>query len=843
MWASGRRAGDWRAWRPRHLLRCVLICSTALAAPAAWADDPTNLIYNNYGSVGLIDMPSARMAPDGTLSAGADFTKNTERYSLGFQFLPWLETDFRYTGLTHFDPSYPVYWDRSFAVKARLWQEGDVLPTVAVGVDDLVGTGIYSGEYLVASKQFGAVDATLGMGWGRLASTNLFKNPLAQIDGSFATRSNGFETAGGAHFNIFFHGPNTGLFGGLTWSTPIDGLSLIAEYSSDEYRIERQRQTFTPSNQVNIGASYQVSDTLNVGVDYLYGQSFGVHFALLMDPVHDPFPRRLGPEPPPVHIRTHEEQQAAIQTLLAARTGRQSPERRLFVANNALVDALWQGNSSFDNVALNGSLLSLSIAHGDPSAVCRDAAVIAGQHSLTIRRVRVSEGPRHATCAVSAEPALIFANSETDIAPGATALASLATGSPVLTIDAADPQAANRAAAAKIRNDAGRQQIIIQTIAFGDGVATVYYSNIRYFSETDALNRLIRVMMADAPPDIERFRLIATLGGIPQREFDILRGPAERSVTQTGDLDIADTMTAIDAPMHNPVLAASESGTYPRISTSIFPQFRQELFDPSNPFGVQFLAGGRATAELFPGFSVTSEAELSLWDDFNVNRAPGSDLPHVRTDFLKYFTKGKNGIGDLEADYRFRLAPNVYATLKAGYLESMFAGFGGEVLWRPDGWRWALGADLYDVEKRDFNRLFGLMPYRVVTGHVSLYYASPWYGLNFELRAGQYLAGDRGLTVQMTRRFADTGVEIGAFFTKTNVSAQQFGEGSFDKGIIIRIPLGWVAPINTQEQLNMDIRPVQRDGGQPLNGDATLYTETQRTSDIEMSPYLGKTAP
>ena len=34
-----------------------------------------------------------------------------------------------------------------------------------------------------------------------------------------------------------------------------------------------------------------------------------------------------------------------------------------------------------------------------------------------------------------------------------------------------------------------------------------------------------------------------------------------------------------------------------------------------------------------------------------------------------------------------------------------------------------------------------------------------------------------------------TGVEIGAFVTKTNVSAAQFGEGSFDKGIIIRIPL------------------------------------------------------
>jgi hypothetical protein len=175
----------------------------------------------------------------------------------------------------------------------------------------------------------------------------------------------------------------------------------------------------------------------------------------------------------------------------------------------------------------------------------------------------------------------------------------------------------------------------------------------------------------------------------------------------------------------------------------------------------------------------------------------------------------------------------VFAKARAGYLESMFAGAGGEVLWRPEGARWALGADIYQVWQRDFDRLFGLQHYHQTTGHISLYYDSPWYGLNFELRAGQYLAGDRGFTLQITRRFS-TGVEIGAFATKTNVSAEQFGEGSFDKGLIIRIPLGWVAPIETQSQIGLDLRPVQRDGGQALLGDATLYDETRNTSEGEL---------
>jgi hypothetical protein len=77
-------------------------------------------------------------------------------------------------------------------------------------------------------------------------------------------------------------------------------------------------------------------------------------------------------------------------------------------------------------------------------------------------------------------------------------------------------------------------------------------------------------------------------------------------------------------------------------------------------------------------------------------------------------------------------------------------------------------------------------------------------------------------------------VELGVFFTKTNVSAAQFGEGSFDKGFTITIPLDWVLPISTQSEISTVIRPVQRDGGQPLAGDATLYRYLQRGGTAEV---------
>ncbi|HVV27167.1 MAG TPA: YjbH domain-containing protein [Rhizomicrobium sp.] len=793
---------------------------TGLPGPAH-ADDDQPLSRNIFGSPGLVDMPSARMMPDGNLSMGASFFKNTQHYNFGFQVLPWLETSFRYSGLSHFDPAFPVYYDRSFAFKARLWDETDLFPAFAIGVDDIIGTGIYSGEYIVATKGFGDVDATVGMGWGRLGSTGTLKNPLGMISRSFLTPRE-LSAAGGTNFNTLFHGPRSGIFGGLSWRTPLDGLVLSAEYSSDAYSLEESRGTFRPRSQVNFGAAYEAFDHMTLSLDWLYGESIGGGITFDLDPVHDPYPQRMGAPPLPPNIRTPEQQQQAINRL--AGRGFQTADLR----SGALVDALWNAGIAAEDMAIRGRTLTIRAGQGDPRTLCRKAASIVADYGMSLDGITVVRAGSSARCAVPQLPALqtaAFAGDE-----GATNLYHLVQA-PVITIDAAAPPAPSRSAAtAAIRKDSDSQQIHIEALALNDSEAVVYYTNYRYLHEKDAVDRLTRILMADAPPDIEKFRLIATDGGVPEREFDILRSPTERSIEQTGTYDILDGGNSTQpAPMHNPVLAAAAGKNYPRFNWSVFPQFRQELFDPDNPLAVQFLGAATASVELLPGLTLMGEGEVNLYDNFNTLRPADSALPHVRSDFLTYFTKGKNGIGDLELNYRFRLAPEVFAMARVGYLESMFAGVGGEVLWRPENMRWAVGGDLYEVKQRAFDRLFGFRDYSVLTGHVSMYYASPWYGLNFAVHVGQYLAGDRGFTFEATRRF-DSGVEIGAFFTRTNVSAQQFGEGSFDKGIIIRIPIGWMAPINTQAQFNMDLRPVQRDGGQRLAGDTLLYEQTRMTS-------------
>jgi membrane-associated phospholipid phosphatase len=179
----------------------------------------------------------------------------------------------------------------------------------------------------------------------------------------------------------------------------------------------------------------------------------------------------------------------------------------------------------------------------------------------------------------------------------------------------------------------------------------------------------------------------------------------------------------------------------------------------------------------------------------------------------------------LQATHVNSPAPSHYASLYAGYLESMYAGFGAEWLYRP--WRspLAVGVDLNHVYQRDFDQRLSLRNYHINTGHATAYWDTGLMGLLVKLQVGQYLAGDRGATLDVSRRFSN-GVTLGAYATRTNVSAQQFGEGSFDKGIYLNLPFDVMLPKFSDSTATLGWQPLTRDGGARLARRHQLYEVT-----------------
>lgn len=71
---------------------------------------------------------------------------------------------------------------------------------------------------------------------------------------------------------------------------------------------------------------------------------------------------------------------------------------------------------------------------------------------------------------------------------------------------------------------------------------------------------------------------------------------------------------------------------------------------------------------------------------------------------------------------------------------------------------------------------------------------------------------------------------MGAFVTKTNVSAQQFGEGSFNKGVYWSIPFDAFMTSSSRLRANFSWIPLTRDGGAMLARPYVLHGETGQLS-------------
>jgi hypothetical protein len=235
------------------------------------------------------------------------------------------------------------------------------------------------------------------------------------------------------------------------------------------------------------------------------------------------------------------------------------------------------------------------------------------------------------------------------------------------------------------------------------------------------------------------------------------------------------------------------------------------------------------------------------WDihnDFDtITRDANSVLPHVRSDIARYLKEGDTGLDSLYLQKRGNLGRDTYYRAYAGVLEEMYSGVGTEILYSPFGSRLAFGFNLNWVKQRDYDKDFDLLDYSVVTGHVSAYWATPWYNYDIALHVGRYLAKDKGATIEVRRTF-DNGWMVGAFATFTDVSAEDFGEGSFDKGIYLKVPLDQILPGNTRSSYSNTIRSIQRDGGQRLNGfGSSLWYDLRPTRYDALNNYKLRMVP
>lgn len=667
----------------------LLPCSLAHAEP--------RYTQNDFGGVGLLQTPTARMAPAGELSFNANRTEPYSHYSLSLQPLEWLEGTFRYTSITNHKYGAKAfsgnqsYKDKAIDVKARIWQESHWLPEVALGFRDVGGTGLFSSEYFVANKRLYNLDFSLGIAWGYIGNRGNLSNPLGYLDDRFDNRPAKTE-AGDINTSSYFRG-SPGLFGGVSYQTPWAPLSLKLEYDGNDYKHEPFNTREEQDSPINLGVVYKLNDTVDLTAGWERGNTamFGIT-------LHTNFVSRKAP------------------------------------------------TKSFDPPA---KPLPVKI--------------------------------------------------------------------PTIPLDQVDWANVSN----QLENNAGYR---VERIAQRDSELLVYGEQSKYFYSAKGVGRASRILDNNANDDIQWFTLINKRYDMPVEETSVPRSTFRDVVNNDQDLVDLHRTTEI-----NRAVKHAENTLYqgkPKAFTYGFGLgYQQNMGGPDGFLLYQISTYAEGQYRFTPGIWASGGVSANLLNNYDKFKydAP-SRLPRVRTDIRQYVTTSDVTMPALQLNHAKQLDQDLYGMVYGGYLEPMYAGLGGELLYRPLGERWSIGADLNYVRQRDFNQGFGLRDYRTLTGHVTGYTKLP-FDLDAAVSVGRYLARDWGTTIDISREFTN-GVKFGGWVTRTTVSKEDYGEGSFDKGIYISIPFDEMMTVSTMNRANIVWAPLNRDGGAMLHRQYSLHTMT-----------------
>jgi len=230
----------------------------------------------------------------------------------------------------------------------------------------------------------------------------------------------------------------------------------------------------------------------------------------------------------------------------------------------------------------------------------------------------------------------------------------------------------------------------------------------------------------------------------------------------------------------------------------------------------------------------TSQINIRLDDNFkNTISGPGSKMEHVRTDLVDYLKEDDMHIKRMQLDYIWSPYKDFYTKISGGIYETMFGGIGIEALYKPFSKKYNIGFELFHVKQRAFEQKFNFQDYSTTTGHINFSYKFI-AGIESNISYGRYLAKDDGFTFDLSRT-TNSGFKAGIYFTRTDVPAELFGEGSFDKGFYFQIPMDLITGRYQGEYFSFKLSPLTRDGGAKLIHDKDLRGLIYNTTHYELN--------
>lgn len=361
---------------------------------------------------------------------------------------------------------------------------------------------------------------------------------------------------------------------------------------------------------------------------------------------------------------------------------------------------------------------------------------------------------------------------------------------------------------------------VLESLKLTPTSADMRISNETYRANPQAIGHAARIASRALPASIETVKITLMERGMPASTTTLKRSDIER--LENGPSTQIAAVAQIGEAERGTQGYVPTAGVYPRLLWGIGPYLELSPFDSDRGRYADMGFAIKGRYEFTPGMIVSGELRQKVIGNLDENPTVStSTAPHVRSDIYEYQKHGDLTIPRLTFAAYGRPGRDLYSRVTVGYLEQMYGGVSGELLWKPVDSRLALGAEMNWVKQRDFDQRFGFRDYDTVTGFVSAYYDFG-NGLTGQLDVGRYLAKDWGATVSLDREMAN-GWKIGAFATFTDMSQSEFGDGHFDKGVRLTIPLGYATGQPSLKSFSTTLRPYVGDGGAQVDVDGRLY--------------------
>ena len=380
------------------------------------------------------------------------------------------------------------------------------------------------------------------------------------------------------------------------------------------------------------------------------------------------------------------------------------------------------------------------------------------------------------------------------------------------------------------------EKLYLQHADISNDELHVVYTQSHHQSHARSSGRALRVLDQIAPDSIKSLRASNINGGMGMYSISMPRSEYQKNEKNNLHVLAKESVELTSFEYKQKDYSFNPEVGFPATFWRVTPSLKSQIGGPDG-----FYFGGLGIAfqseTLFRrNISWLNSVTHGIYDNFDdLKLESDSIIPHVRTDIVKYLKQSTGlAITRSQLNYFSKISDQTYIKFSGGIFEPMFSGFGGEILYRPFNGNYGIGAEIWRAYQRQYNQLFGIRDYRINTGHINFYYKEPRSEVIIALKGGRFLAGDSGVNFDFSRRFK-SGLRIGAFFSLTDISKTEFGEGSFDKGFYFYVPIELFSTKYSKRNTGFGLRPITRDGAQYLIHGLNLWGVTEQAQSVNIS--------